>query len=128
MKRILAKILCGVFFVACMLGLVACGKGNGEKTSDSLKGSYVIHYYFENTDGDFVLDATKDETGEDEIGKTISVRTPKTFDGYVFDEQNPNNRKFDIIREEATAHLELYYKLLGNADGETPATGTYVIK
>lgn len=128
MKRILAKILCGVFFFACMLGLVACGKGNGEKTSDSLKGSYVIHYYFENTDGDFVLDATKDETGEDEIGKTISVRTPKTFDGYVFDEQNPNNRKFDIIREEATAHLELYYKLLGNDDGETPATGTYVIK
>ena len=29
MKRILAKILCGVFFFACMLGLVACGMAIG---------------------------------------------------------------------------------------------------
>ena len=44
MKRILAKILCGVFFFACMLGLVACGKGNGEKKAkpSSRRMSFTI--------------------------------------------------------------------------------------
>ena len=113
MKRILVKILSGVFFFACMFGLVACGDtGNGGKPGDTPKGSYVIRYHFENTDGEFEHDASKDETGEDEIGKTISVRTPKTFEGYVFDEQNANNRMFDIICEGTTAHLELYYKVM----------------
>ena len=100
MKRIIVRLLSCVFFVACAFGLYACGGDNGGNGGDTQKGSYIIRYYFEDTDGEFEHDASKDETGEDEIGKTISVRTPKTFEGYVFDEQNTNNRMFDIIREE----------------------------
>ncbi|MBQ8406733.1 MAG: InlB B-repeat-containing protein, partial [Clostridia bacterium] len=92
-------------------GLVSCREENNDSSSNSSnQGEYVVWYYFENDDGAFVHDESKDETGAQEIGSTVSIDTPKAFDGYYFDEENANNKTLDVVREGVIVKLKLYYK------------------
>jgi len=127
MKKLLATILSILFLISCAC-LTACNiKRRGEEGATE-QGSYEIRYYFsDNTGSNFELDSLKTETGTLGVGKTISVTTPKTFDGYVFDEDNENNRLLDTISLQSTAHVDLYYLKTGsykvsyyfeNTDGE----------
>ncbi|MBQ7373606.1 MAG: hypothetical protein IJW64_03485, partial [Clostridia bacterium] len=122
MKKFIIGILSTLFLFSCV-GLIACqprdeDSSNPSESSTSSsgssaieQGSYVIKYYFENEDGQFVYDESKDETGTMAVGETISVTTPTTFDGYVFDEENLGNKLSSVITLETGACLELYYKL-----------------
>ncbi len=120
MRRIIVNILSVLFLVVCAC-LCACGEGGNGDTDANAQGEYVIRYYFENGQGEFVHDESKDETGTKDIGATVSVRNPKTFDGYTFDKNNDKNWTYDIIREDKTVVLSLYYTLNeGGAGSNTP--------
>lgn len=124
MRKFLVTLLSFFLLFTCF-GLISCGGGDGEGGSggsgNAEQGEYVVKYYFENADGDFVHDERKDETGTKELGKSLSDKGyAKTFEGYVLFKEHPNYRGFDIVSAEATAHLDLYYKLSGSGVPETP--------
>lgn len=127
MKKIIASILSILLLVSfgCFAG---CTVKDRENNGSSETGDYEIRYYFENDEGEFVIDASKTVKGTHSVGKSVPQQAFKpyaVFEGYEFDEANPKNRLIDTISLEATAHIDLYYK----KENSTPQIkGSYVVK
>lgn len=90
--------------------------GNGNPTGNfakypSLKTTYTINYYFENENGQFVLNQAKSVTISDNVGKTVTADIPM-FDGYVFDVGNINNLISSKLYVNKTV-LSVYYRIAG---------------
>ncbi|MGN1062223.1 MAG: hypothetical protein ACI4RO_03760, partial [Candidatus Scatosoma sp.] len=72
---------------------------------------YTTEYYFENDDGEYILDESKTETllkGYD-IGEEITAMPPD-FAGYVFDEDNTKNVLNGVVYADGSTALKVCYE------------------
>lgn len=71
---------------------------------------YTVEHYFENTDGDFVLDDTKTETfANATMGTTVSA-PPLNIQYYTFDSDNVENIPSGEVKGDGSLVLKLYYE------------------
>lgn len=125
MRKIIAIVITLLTAISCT-GFLACNFKDKSDTSSGENGNYEIQYYFENDQGDYVLDETKTVTGQKAVGATISKLDPETFDGYLINREHKDFRDLDIIRKDVTVYLKLYYKK--DVQSSEPATnGNYEI-
>lgn len=86
-------------------------KGNGlgvYQKYPTLDIEYNIEYYFEDDNGDFVLDVSKTKVLSSKAGDVVSI-TPEYFEGYTFDDNNANNILSSKLYVNKTV-LKMYYK------------------
>ncbi len=117
LRKVLLILFSALFAVSVGLFAASCGEENSGGTAE--KVGYTVEVYL-GTNGSYQKSDTDSFTGEDEVGKRVTV-TPPSIDGYAYNADHEDGVDTRILSEnEAENVFSLYY------DSTAPAVVSYI--